>query len=237
MGMGGLEQGYFGITKATSIDVETFRPKCGRTGNDDGVDKFAPYLEELLVCVSGAIFGSLPTERHGIIKSLALQCGLYEDGEGYRKFAGSSPKLRYLVVRFCCRWVTSDFYRYQSVDQDNREMETVDMNEYWETFRLLLQSSRTSLKMIRVPTFALIARLNLDWQVFSNVTWLVLEYPLRHQLKEQAIRKALRRYEFAARFPNLRSVTMMEIPRGPKNFYNPDAEHFVHLGNDGRDSG
>lgn len=153
--------------------------------------------------------------------TIALQCGLNEDPQAYRKFALSSPKLKSLAIKFCGRWEADGHERYdyyfQDTAADDSEMEPLDMDEYWETFQLILHSSRTSLEMIRLPAFTLVTRMNLDWQVFPHVTYLELEFPFRHQATEQAIHQVLRRYDFAARFPNLRSVKMMEIPRSPKN--------------------
>ena len=139
--------------------------------------------------------------KHGIIKSLVFQCGLNEDAQAYRKFALSSPKLRSLVIRFSGRWEADMFnYGYQDRHDDDREMEPLDMNEYWETFRLLLASSRTSLEMIRLPASVALTRLNLDGHVFPNVACLVLEFPFRDHVSEQAIHKALRRYNLPQDF-------------------------------------
>ena len=153
--------------EANGVDLYTMRKMI----------RLAPNLEQLLMCVPGEILseGIVAPDKYGIIKSLSFQCGLNESPRAYRTFALSNPKLRYLIVRYVGRWET-DSFDAQSKEDDDREIEQLDMDQYWETFKLLVRSSRTSLEMLHIPGFAVVTQLTSDWYIFPHVTHLSWTY-------------------------------------------------------------
>ena len=177
----------------------------------------APNLEDLLVCVSSKEMraGLVPKSRYKIIKSLSFEWLSARDLAAYADFACTGPELRFLILQD----YNYDRGRILFPDDSNDDDSDGDADEEeqlgWQIFQRLLQSSRESLEMIRIPMRDLANEVNLDWHVFPNVTLLALEIPLEAITTESYIHELLFKYDFKTRFPNLATVKFVNPrPRG-----------------------
>ena len=182
----------------------------------------APNLQDLLVCVTSKdlITGFAEPNRYSIIKSLCFQCRSKFDMRVYNNFALTEPELLCLVVKrsaYAYANMNDSDWRESSRDDSNCDFDGLNMGWCWNIFQRLLKSSRKSLEMIRLPVRVLSTQFGSAWQVFPNVTELLLEIPLKQQSEELYIHEVLRRFDFSEKFPNLTSVTLFEeIPKRPR---------------------
>ena len=176
--------------------------------------KAAVNLEDLLICVSSKDYrkGLIPPNRCSVIKALCYQCNCYQDLRAYKKFASTEPKLRSFVLK-CGN------------HRDESEVHDEDYDGFWETFHSILESSRETLEMLRLPACVLPIQLN-DEHVFPRVELLSLGLPFKffYQSHHPPLRspKMLQHYDFAKVFPKLTSVILTDHDPVEEDLVNSD---------------